>query len=131
MRGVFVCWLSLFSAIVLVTAPSASQDSPIPTSTVRVSPARNPSVIYEGRSVNGLWKSTDGGKSFLPINQGLSNPYPFTIAISPNDDELIFAGCSHHDSFPTLFKSTDGGGHWASVPPFHTILVTITMINFG
>jgi hypothetical protein len=132
MKRSVVPWVAISLLMILPPEAVFSQHHGVHkgTSTTRVSSWANPSVIYEGRSGEGLWKSTDGGESFLQINNGLSNPYPITIVISPNDDQQIFVGCAQHDSSPTLYKSNDGGQHWSIVPPFHTILMTITMISF-
>ena len=84
-------------------------------------------VLYEGTGYNaltgqaGLYKTTDGGKTWLVINNGLpgwSGPCPFflsttiehiyTLAVDPTDSQIVYAATSEG-----LYKTTDGGESWS------------------
>jgi parallel beta-helix repeat protein len=76
-----------------------------------------------------LYKSTDGGDSWNPINEGLPDLHwseyywPIrAIAIAPSDPEIIYVGTSDFNPYSSLipsakgiYKSTNGGSEWTSV----------------
>lgn len=59
----------------------------------------------------GIYKSTDGGGTWIPINNGLSELPISSIAINPQNSNVLYAG-----GYAGLFKSTDGGMNWNSMP---------------
>jgi photosystem II stability/assembly factor-like uncharacterized protein len=64
----------------------------------------------------GIWKSTDGGGSWVPINDGLEDLTVSHMVIDPTDPDTLYAGvgCVDDDiALPgNVFKSTDGGASW-------------------
>ena len=80
---------------------------------------KNPDIIYAGTgdranlANDGIYKSTDGGKTWESINTGLlvdasGRHYSIlTIAIDPNDSQTIYAG-----GYGGLYRSTAGGNSW-------------------
>ncbi|MEJ2431041.1 MAG: hypothetical protein P8075_19310, partial [Deltaproteobacteria bacterium] len=56
-------------------------------------------------------KSEDGGGSWSPVNSGLTNLNVQTLAIDPDDTQIIYAGTDSG----SLFISMDGGGSWAEI----------------
>ncbi len=79
----------------------------------------NPDIIYAGTgdqsnlANDGIYKSSDSGKTWKPINAGLpmdsrGRHYSIlTIIIDPSDSQTIYSG-----GFGGLYKSTDGGQSW-------------------
>jgi len=80
----------------------------------------NPTLVYTGsgyeddRNAKGIFKSTDGGKSWTKISKGLSiNPatthphYVKAIAVHPTNPDIVLAATGGG-----LYKSTDGGKNW-------------------
>jgi photosystem II stability/assembly factor-like uncharacterized protein len=84
-------------------------------------------ILYEGTGYNslteqaGLYKTTDGGKTWLAINDGLpgqAGPCPFfpsttiehiyALAVEPADSQIVYAATSEG-----LYKTTDGGESWS------------------
>jgi photosystem II stability/assembly factor-like uncharacterized protein len=84
-------------------------------------------VLYEGTGYNsltgqaGLYKTTDGGKTWLVINDGLpgrAGPCPsflsttiehiYALAVNPTDSQIVYAATSEG-----LYKTTDGGESWS------------------
>jgi len=76
-------------------------------------------TIYVGFGAGNIWKSVNGGLTWLPI---FEHEPTFTIgdlAVSPSDPETIWVGTGENlmarSSFAGLgvFKSTDGGRSWS------------------
>ena len=81
-----------------------------------------------------LYKSTDGGDSWISINEGLprtSSEYYWpirAIALAPSNPNIVYVGTSNFDPYSGLtssgvgiHKSTNGGLEWTSVGGPHTI----------
>ena len=70
-------------------------------------------VVYAGTGWrpfhgNGVYKSTDGGATWVPANQGMID-YPITaLAVDPANPQIVYAGGFKGE----LFKSADGGQTW-------------------
>lgn len=78
----------------------------------------NPLVYYFGAAAGGIWKTTDGGNTWLPLFQHEPVSSIGAIAIDPSDANTIYAGtgepCPRGDmSFGDgIYKSTDAGKTW-------------------
>jgi len=57
---------------------------------------------------NGVYKSTDGGATWTPANQGMIDYSITALAVDPANPQIVYAGGFHGE----LFKSTDGGQTW-------------------
>ena len=89
---------------------------------IQVAPS-NADIVYAGAGDaisgslgNGMWKSTDAGKSWQHI--GLENTVKITsILVDPSDPNLVLASAlgdtNHHGG--GVYRSTDGGQNWDSV----------------
>jgi hypothetical protein len=88
----------------------------------------NPSVIYLGSALGGVWRSDDAGSTWTPIfdhQTALGIGEPGGVAIDPSNTSTIYVGTSGVDStrepntiqqpVAGLFKSTDGGASWIAV----------------
>lgn len=88
----------------------------------------NPDVIYVGtgeanvrNSVsfgNGIYKSTDGGKSWVHL--GLHNTEHISrVVVNPKNPRIVFAGALGHAYGPNsargVFRTEDGGRNWQKV----------------
>jgi photosystem II stability/assembly factor-like uncharacterized protein len=69
----------------------------------------DPSTIYAGTLGGGVFKSADGGATWRPINNGLTNLSITALAIDPGTHHTLYAGTGSG-----IFKSLDGGMTWAS-----------------
>jgi photosystem II stability/assembly factor-like uncharacterized protein len=84
-------------------------------------------MLYEGTGYNsltsqaGLYKTTDGGKTWQVINSGLpgwTGPCPsflsttiehiYALAVDPADSQIVYAATSEG-----LYRTTDGGESWS------------------
>jgi photosystem II stability/assembly factor-like uncharacterized protein len=80
-----------------------------------------PNIVYAGtgyednRLAKGIFKSSNGGQSWGPINTGLAiNPdtrqpyYVKAMAVDPTNPDIVFAATGNG-----LYHSTDGGATWS------------------
>jgi photosystem II stability/assembly factor-like uncharacterized protein len=87
--------------------------------TILVHPT-DPNLIWVNNAGGGIWKSTNGGTTFQPVNDFMVNLAVSTMAISPADPKVMFAGTGGGAGASTLrgagiFKSTDGGDTWTQL----------------
>jgi photosystem II stability/assembly factor-like uncharacterized protein len=68
-------------------------------------------VILAGTN-NGVYRSADGGASWLPANQGLVQQHIRWLAFDPSTPDLEYAGTEPAG----IYVSHDGGGLWANSP---------------
>ncbi|HIJ97224.1 MAG TPA: hypothetical protein HPP94_16110 [Desulfuromonadales bacterium] len=70
----------------------------------------NSKVVYASSILGGVIKTTNGGASWISINNGLHVPGSIqSIAIDPTNNQVIYVG---GDSGKRVFKSIDGGSSW-------------------
>lgn len=75
----------------------------------------NPNIIYLGtgdRDANdappmGVFKSTDGGTSWVQMNNGMGNVTVGALLMHPTNDNILLAATSSG-----IYKTTDGGNTW-------------------
>jgi len=81
-----------------------------------------PNVYYFGATGGGVWKTTDGGATWLPISDGqFKTGSVGAIGVSESDPNVIYVGmgepdirgnASHGDG---VYKSSDAGKTWKNV----------------
>ena len=69
-------------------------------------------TVYSSADVAGIFKSTDGGLSYNNINEGLKSPKVASLVITPDNDQIIYAGTGDKGGSGGLFRSIDGGENW-------------------
>jgi photosystem II stability/assembly factor-like uncharacterized protein len=77
-------------------------------------------TVYATFSNAGVYKSTDGGDTWIPRNNGIPIDgihFQLGLAIDPDDNQVLYLATVHPKN--TLFKSTDGGDSWTRIalPP--------------
>jgi photosystem II stability/assembly factor-like uncharacterized protein len=80
----------------------------------------DPLTVYIGVACGGIWKTTNGGESWVDIGDYSTEALTFgTIAIDPNNPDIIYAGTGEINALhysrnygKGLFKSTDAGVSW-------------------
>ncbi|MBS1723898.1 MAG: hypothetical protein JSS66_13200 [Armatimonadetes bacterium] len=86
-------------------------------------------TIFIGSVGGGIWKTTDGGASWMPMNDNLPSLCVGALVIDKNDPNVLYAGTGE-SYFNTGFgennkaaiigagilKSTDGGTTWTQLP---------------
>ncbi len=68
----------------------------------------HPDIVYAGTGDAGVFKTENGGKTWVPINTGVSSRYIRSIAIDPVSPNTVYMGTND----AAVFKSTDGGASW-------------------
>ena len=68
----------------------------------------NSATLYAGTYANGVFKSTNGGVSWTPANNGLTDLTVYSLTIAPANTSTLYVGTK----FGGVFISTDGGGSW-------------------
>ncbi len=85
---------------------------------------KNPKIIYIGAPDGGVWKSTNGGATWVPKFDFQPTLSVGDIAIDRNNPQIVYAATSDSFGYSTPFwggtysvgvrKSTDGGNTWAA-----------------
>jgi photosystem II stability/assembly factor-like uncharacterized protein len=76
--------------------------------------AANSDPVTETPGGVGVIKSTDGGQTWFPVNNGLNNLYIGTLYMHPTDPDTLLAGASNN-AYPAgggVYLTTDGGANW-------------------
>jgi photosystem II stability/assembly factor-like uncharacterized protein len=80
----------------------------------------DPDTVYEAQSgAVLLFKTTDGGATWVQSDKGLIGDRVYALAIDPAIPNTLYAGTEHG-----VFKSTDGAGSWTAtegIPPSVTV----------
>ena len=77
-----------------------------------------PSVFYIGVNNGGVWKTTDYGRTWIPIFDDQPTGSVGDIVVSPSNPNVIYVGSGEGLQRPDLsvgdgiYKSTDGGNTW-------------------
>lgn len=91
----------------------------------------NPNVMFAGGGCfefdcpvteTGAYKTTDGGKTWTPVNNGLTDPVVPALYLDPSNPSVVLAGSTTGG----IFRSTDGGATWnllaSSLGPVSTFI---------
>lgn len=87
------------------------------TRTLLIHPFNN-NILWAGSVGGGMWKSTDAGATWTPLDDFLSNLSANTMAMDPADSNILYCGTGegyfNSDAIngAGIFKSTDGGSTW-------------------
>jgi photosystem II stability/assembly factor-like uncharacterized protein len=83
-----------------------------PVTAIVVHPTQT-STLYAGTGL-GVFKSTNGGKNWTAINNGLNSRFVNTIVIDPLNPSTLYAGTNSGFGMPEngVYKSVDGGNTW-------------------
>ena len=53
---------------------------------------RNPSVVYLGAAGGGVWKSTDGGQTWVPLTDNQPSLEIGALTLDPSNPDIVYAG---------------------------------------
>ena len=85
-------------------------------------------IIYAGAATGGVWKSTDSGESWVPLDDFMPSLVIGSLAMDPNDPDTIYAGTGEiftflaeglwlrgQDRGQGIFVSRDAGATWRAL----------------
>lgn len=78
----------------------------------------NKYIIYVGAAAGGVFKTTNGGTTWLPITDDFDYLPIGAITLDPNNPDIVYVGTGDPNISGTphigngIFKSTDGGQSW-------------------
>jgi photosystem II stability/assembly factor-like uncharacterized protein len=81
----------------------------------------NPAILYIGAAQGGVWKSIDGGASWVPLTDTQCSLAMGSIAIDPVNPQILYAGTGElHFSGDSYYgcgilRSIDGGASWTQM----------------
>ena len=82
----------------------------------------DPNTIYIAAAGGGVWKTTDGGNTWVPLTDGLPVLTSGALAFDPTDPNVIYYGTGEQNycgwsCLPGdgLYRSTDGGATWVKI----------------
>jgi photosystem II stability/assembly factor-like uncharacterized protein len=79
---------------------------------------RNADVVYAGTHGGGVWKTENGGSTWVPLSDMEASLGTESLAIDPTNPDTILVGTGA-DYGAGILKSTDGGATWTNYPgPF-------------
>jgi photosystem II stability/assembly factor-like uncharacterized protein len=83
---------------------------------IAISPV-NPQLILVGSAAGGIWRSTDGGMSFVPVADDQVDLAVGSIAFSKQNPAMVYAGMGDLKGYlgTGVLKSTDEGQTWEHV----------------
>ena len=80
-----------------------------------------PTTMFAGGVDGGIWKSTNGGVTWAPVNDFLANIAVSSIVFQPGNPAIMYAGTGE-GFYPIdasrgegIFKSVDGGTTWSQL----------------
>src|SRR2546425_1395230 len=77
---------------------------------------QRPTTLFAGTRDHGVYKSTDGGRSWQAVNSGLNNLSVSALVVDSRNPTTIYAGIGQvSTNTGGAFKSTDGGGSWREI----------------
>lgn len=86
------------------------QEFPRDTISAFATDKNDPDIIYASLRNAGVYKSIDGGLSWSPAHQGLSNTQVESLVIDFLNPNILFAG-----TMDGIYKTEDGGGNWRRI----------------
>ena len=81
--------------------------------------------IIVGANTGGVWRTTDAGQNWQPLNDNFTNLTTYAVAIDPSDSDTYYFGSSSG----LIFKSIDAGATWNQLADISTSLVNKILIN--
>ena len=72
----------------------------------------DPATIYVASLGGGIWKTEDGGASWVPLTEDQPTLFMGAVAVALSNPEIVYAGTGIGNVSSGVLKSSDAGGHW-------------------
>lgn len=95
----------------------------------------NPQLMYAGSTCGGLWKTTDGGQTWLPVFDNNASLSIGCIAFEPGNSNTVYVGTGDPNisGYPFIgdgiYKTTDGGQTWTNIGLGNTYIIADIVID--
>jgi photosystem II stability/assembly factor-like uncharacterized protein len=117
-----VAVLSLVAPVQALAAPPAqaavsrwSSSGPFgggtPASTGFAMSPSDPRTLYLGTGWAGVFKTSDRGGTWEPLNRGMGRVSVLAVAVDPRSSDIAYAGTQDQGAY----KTSDGGKTWAGI----------------
>ncbi len=96
---------------------------------------KDPSTIYIGTALGGVWKTTDGANTWRPLTDQQPSLAVGALAVVPGTPDTIYVGTGEgnngcdNEYGQGILKSTDGGDHWTQLAAATFDRLTFTKIT--
>ncbi|MDC3340933.1 T9SS type A sorting domain-containing protein [Flavobacteriaceae bacterium] len=85
----------------------------------------NDQHIIVGGETGGVWRTFNGGETWVPLTDYLANIKVYSVAIDPSDPETYFFGSTSG----LIFRSQDAGATWTNVGQIGNSVVNKILIH--
>lgn len=85
----------------------------------------NTDHIIASANTGGIWRTTNGGDDWTPLNDNFSNLYSYAVAIDPSNSDTYYFGSSSG----IIFKSTDAGATWNMIADVSSSLINKILVH--
>ena len=75
----------------------------------------DPKLYYFGTPGGGLWKTTDGGRSWKPIFDDAKVPSIGAVSVASSNPNIVYVGTGEQLAGNGVYKSIDAGATWSNV----------------
>ena len=88
----------------------------------------DPNTYYIGTPGGGVWKSSNGARTWSPIFDSVPIPSIGALAVAPSASNVIYVGTGEQTRGKGVYRSSDSGATWTSagltdVPYIQAIIV--------
>jgi photosystem II stability/assembly factor-like uncharacterized protein len=114
-EGVGTTWVPIGPAPTAGNGPGGAVSGRI--NSIAVSPTNTQLILVAG-GTGGIWRSTNGGTTFVPVTDSLVDVAVGTIAFAPSNSNIVYAGLGDSDNSywgTGVLRSNDAGATWARV----------------
>src|SRR5262245_50453795 len=80
----------------------------------------DPSTMYVAAATGGLWKTSDGGKSWMPLTDDVTASLG-AVAVAPSNPQIVWIGSGEANARNSVswgdgvYRSSDGGKSWKNM----------------
>lgn len=103
-------WFFIFATGSSSLTESASAGEPLMINQILIDPI-HPDILYAGARPQGLLKSIDRGKTWLPARIGLKNTSVYPMVLDPGNTQILYLGTFGGG----VYKSQDGAARWTEI----------------